>query len=330
MVAVAAGGGLLWRRTDAKEASNFLPNLQVDSATSSFQTRFSAAIATSAVDSVAKSISSALGAVQDGMRAQIEKPFVGDFLQQNPLLADESFGEPAVETHGSDEHLLKYGGRLLGGSTAQDGDRMKKAAAAQETLVRQATILDGCLDGGQYLPVFYMLKDEMVLSPVDISLTLGFTATPFIFKPGLAVASDRMPIFGRKRTPYLAGSMLLVAGTYAGASLAQSYAGLLGFLSLNTFSRCLMSAVLQGMVVEVARQQGRDEVSAVVGDFFGLKTCAALFSAFCSSLLIGKMGSRSALRVYACAPILMLAGIGRCEQAGGACASVLSERHMWD
>ncbi|CAK9078538.1 unnamed protein product [Durusdinium trenchii] len=203
MVAVAAGGGLLWRRTDAKEASNFLPNLQVDSATSSFQTRFSAAIATSAVDSVAKSISSALGAVQDGMRAQIEKPFVGDFLQQNPLLADESFGEPAVETHGSDEHLLKYGGRLLGGSTAQDGDRMKKAAAAQETLVRQATILDGCLDGGQYLPVFYMLKDEMVLSPVDISLTLGFTATPFIFKPGLAVASDRMPIFGRKRTPYL-------------------------------------------------------------------------------------------------------------------------------
>lgn len=92
------------------------------------------------------------------MRAQIEKPFVGDFLQQNPLLADESFGEPAVETHGSDEHLLKYGGRLLGGSTAQDGDRMKKAAAAQETLVRQATILDGCLDGGQYLPVFYMLK----------------------------------------------------------------------------------------------------------------------------------------------------------------------------
>lgn len=47
------------------------------------------------------------------------------------------------------------------------------------------------------------LEDELILSPVDISLTMGFTAMPFILKPGLAVASDRMPIFGRKRTPYL-------------------------------------------------------------------------------------------------------------------------------
>ncbi len=46
-------------------------------------------------------------------------------------------------------------------------------------------------------------QEELILSPVDISLTMGFTAMPFILKPGLAVASDRLPIFGRKRTPYL-------------------------------------------------------------------------------------------------------------------------------
>ena len=128
-----------------------------------------------------------------------------------------------------DAYAVKYGGRLLGGSNP-------KSAAAQEALVHQATLLDGCLDGGQYLPIFYTLKvgpwcvacgawqDELALSPVDISLTLGITALPFILKPGLAVVSDRWPIFGRKRTPYLAGSLILVAGTYAGASVAQSYA----------------------------------------------------------------------------------------------------------
>lgn len=48
-----------------------------------------------------------------------------------------------------------------------------------------------------------VIQEELILSPVDISLTMGFTAMPFILKPGLAVASDRLPIFGRKRTPYL-------------------------------------------------------------------------------------------------------------------------------
>ena len=122
--------------------------------------------------------------------------------------------------------------------------------------------------------------------------------------------------------------MILVAGTYAGASLAQSYSSLLGFLSLNTFGRCLMSAVLQGMVVELARQEGK-EVSAVVGDFFGLKTLTALFSALFSSMVIGRLGSRSALRVCAVAPLVMLAGIGRCEREGGELAFVLSDTQAW-
>eukprot|EP00435_Cladocopium_sp_Y103_P026760 s1698_g6.t1 len=329
MVAVAVGGGWAWRPRGAKEAQHFLPDVEVD------------ALRTSDADATVKGgvsapISSAIDAIQNGIndiKAQLEKSanFVTEaikaafFTGSKSLLPLESEDlKTEEETTQHDEHLRRYGGRLLGGSEC---DRTQKAASAQETLVRQATVLDGCLDGGQYLPVFYILKDELILSPVNISLTMGFTAMPFILKPGLAVASDRLPIFGRKRTPYLAGSMILVAGTYAGASLAQSYTSLLGFLSLNTFGRCLMSAVLQGMVVEVARQEGK-EVSAVVGDFFGLKTFTALFSALFSSMVIGKLGSRSALRVCAVAPLLMLAGIGRCEREGGELAFVLSDEQM--
>ena len=324
-VAVAVGGGWAWRPRGAKEAQHFLPDLQVDALKS-------AADAT-VKGGVAAPISSAIDAIQDGindLKAQLEKSasFVSEAIKAAFFTGNKSLppmedceGMETEETTQHDEHLRRYGGRLLGGSEC---DRAK-AARAQETLVRQATVLDGCLDGGQYLPVFYILKDELLLSPVNISLTMGFTAMPFILKPGLAVASDRLPIFGRKRTPYLAGSMILVAGTYAGASLAQSYSSLLGFLSLNTFGRCLMSAVLQGMVVELARQEGK-EVSAVVGDFFGLKTFTALFSALFSSMVIGRLGSRSALRVCAMAPLLMLAGIGRCEREGGELAFVLSDQ----
>ena len=112
---------------------------------------------TSAVDGVAKSITHALGAIQDGIKAQIDRSkALCNALRRDPAMDDV---KESLETNGGvhqvDEHLLKYGGRLLGGS---QGDRIKQAAAAQETLVRQATVLDGCLDGGQYLPVFYMLK----------------------------------------------------------------------------------------------------------------------------------------------------------------------------
>jgi len=325
-VAIAVGGGWAWRPRGAKEAHHFLPDLELEALKSDDAT---------VKGGVERPISGAIDAIQDGindLKAQLEKSanFVTEaikaaFFTRNksllPIVEDHESMKETEETTQHDEHLRRYGGRLLGGSAC---DRAK-AASAQETLVRQATVLDGCLDGGQYLPVFYILKDELILSPVNISLTMGFTAMPFILKPGLAVASDRLPIFGRKRTPYLAGSMILVAGTYAGASLAQSYSSLLGFLSLNTFGRCLMSAVLQGMVVELARQEGK-EVSAVVGDFFGLKTFAALFSALFSSMVIGRLGSRSALRVCAMAPLVMLAGIGRCEREGGELAFVLSDQ----
>ena len=337
MVAIAAGGGLVWRRTNAKEVSTFLPNVQADLLTIEPQSPLASSRDLNALNQNAW-ISSAIDAIQGGIHGisfHLNKPVQllkeglgrGSLTRLNKSLCSFMVTEQVPkETNGldggsmEDEHVRKYGGRLLGGSD----ERTTKATAAQEALLHQATVLDGCLDGGQYLPIFYILKEELILSPVDISLTMGFTAMPFILKPGLAVASDRLPIFGRKRTPYLAGSMILVAGTYAGASVAQSYASLLGFLSMNTFGRCLMSAVLQGMVVEVARKEGKDEISAVVGDFFGLKTCAALFSALFSSFLIGKLGSRSALRMCACAPLLMLAGIGRCEREGGELAFVLS------
>ena len=201
------GGGCAWRPRGAKEAHHFLPDLELEA--------LKLAADATVKGGAERPVSSAIDAIQDGindLKAQLEKSanFVAEaikaafFTRTKSLLGiveDHENMNETEETTQRDEHLRRYGGRLLGGSEC---DRAK-AACAQETLVRQATVLDGCLDGGQYLPVFYILKDELILSPVNISLTMGVTAMPFILKPGLAVASDRLPIFGRKRTPYLAG-----------------------------------------------------------------------------------------------------------------------------
>ncbi|CAJ1383940.1 unnamed protein product [Effrenium voratum] len=205
VVGAVAHGGHVWRQTTADEAASFLPTLGASTPCAS------------GLLNASNFLSTALRAVQDGFQFQLKSAY-GAGTKQDVANVDDA-----------DAHVLRYGGRLLGGSDNydNDADRTKRAVAAQESLVRQATVLDGCCDGGQYLPIFYILKDELHLNPVDISLAMGFSSLPFMLKPALAMASDRMPIFGRKRTPYLAGSMLLVAGTYAGASLAQSYASVL-------------------------------------------------------------------------------------------------------
>ena len=94
-------------------------------------------------------LSTALRAVQDGFQFQLKSAY-GAGTKQDVANVDDA-----------DAHVLRYGGRLLGGSDNydNDADRTKRAVAAQESLVRQATVLDGCCDGGQYLPIFYILKD---------------------------------------------------------------------------------------------------------------------------------------------------------------------------
>ena len=121
-------------------------------------------------------ISSAIDAIQGGIHGisfHLNKPVQllkeglgrGSLTRLNKSLCSFMVTEPVLkETNGldggsmEDEHVRKYGGRLLGGSD----ERTTKATAAQEALLHQATVLDGCLDGGQYLPIFYILKAHEV------------------------------------------------------------------------------------------------------------------------------------------------------------------------
>uniref|UniRef100_A0A7S4UZ25 Uncharacterized protein n=2 Tax=Alexandrium monilatum TaxID=311494 RepID=A0A7S4UZ25_9DINO len=206
----------------------------------------------------------------------------------------------------SDAHVARYGGRLLGG---QDGTLEQRRGQ----LIQCATLLDGVLEGGLQLPVFYLLKDGLHLGPVDLSLTMGLLVVPWALKPGLALLSDRVPVFGRRRTPHLAAGAVLVAGACLGASLATSYVGTVGMLSLNTLGRCFLSAALQGIVVEVARPQGERGCARATGDFFLLKTSGALGSALASSLLVAVSGPRSALQGLAVLPLCLLTAAARYE-----------------
>eukprot|EP00933_Yihiella_yeosuensis_P049321 TRINITY_DN4609_c0_g3_i1.p1 TRINITY_DN4609_c0_g3~~TRINITY_DN4609_c0_g3_i1.p1 ORF type:complete len:624 (-),score=80.62 TRINITY_DN4609_c0_g3_i1:209-2080(-) len=330
-VRIAEGGGARWRRTTHSEAAVFIAEVKwsTTNEAKAKQSPTRKRLLPSRSLSVFKEPSEDLFSLIPCCRPQLTDS-TESTRSSRRCKASDLVGSLELER---DAFVERYGGRLLGGAAEGsneegedfENERIKAAYKNQERLIGQITIFDGLLDGGQYLPIFYMLKDEFFLSPVNISLATGMFSLPFVLKPAVAMMSDGMPICGRKRTPYLVASMLIIAGSYAAASVVSDYSRVLACLTLNTLGRCCMSAVLQGMVVEVGRTKGHEPSTRLVGDFFLYKTCGALVSALGTSLLLARTSHRKVLRLGAGVPLLMLLSIGHLEANGGEVSLALSE-----
>src|ERR687885_781858 len=61
------------------------------------------------------------------------------------------------------------------------------------------------------LSVSFFLKDELALSPAQVSALMGIAALPWVVKPVFGFISDGLPVFGYRRRPYLILSGLLGA-----------------------------------------------------------------------------------------------------------------------
>jgi hypothetical protein len=53
------------------------------------------------------------------------------------------------------------------------------------------------------LAVNFFLKDELLLSPVQVSAMMGIVSIPWMIKPLFGFISDSAPIFGYRRRSYL-------------------------------------------------------------------------------------------------------------------------------
>ncbi len=88
------------------------------------------------------------------------------------------------------------------------------------------------------LAVSFFLKDELGLSPAEVSALFGIVVLPWIIKPLFGFFSDGFPIFGYRRRPYLIlsgilGTLAWVAmATVVHSSLAATTAILLSSLSV--------------------------------------------------------------------------------------------------
>ncbi|KAH8584255.1 folate biopterin transporter [Cryptosporidium sp. chipmunk genotype I] len=145
------------------------------------------------------------------------------------------------------------------------------------TITKFVIFLVGFSDGLTHLAtlaIYYLLKDDLHLSPPEVSVIYAIPAIPWFLKP----------LFGMRRKPYLIFfSILQVIGFLLLATNADTVFKAATCLLLISISAAFCSSIAEALVVETSGINGGAET---VSDYFGSKALGALTTAYFSGSLL--------------------------------------------
>ncbi|MBN3909187.1 MAG: folate/biopterin family MFS transporter [Nostoc sp. NMS1] len=156
------------------------------------------------------------------------------------------------------------------------------------------------------LAVSFFLKDELLLSPVQVSALLGIVFLPWMIKPVFGFISDGLPIFGYRRRPYLILSGIL--GTASWMSLATvvytSWAATLA-IALSSLSVAMSDVIVDSLVVERARGESQAKAGSLQSLCWGASAIGGLITAYFSGLLLQYFTTRTVFGITALFPLIV-------------------------
>ncbi|MEH2025993.1 folate/biopterin family MFS transporter [Nostoc sp.] len=156
------------------------------------------------------------------------------------------------------------------------------------------------------LAVSFFLKDELMLSPVQVSALLGIVFLPWMIKPVFGFISDGLPIFGYRRRPYLILSGIL--GTASWVSLATivdtSWAATLA-IALGSLSVAMSDVIVDSLVVERARGESQAKAGSLQSLCWGASAIGGLITAYFSGLLLQYFTTRTVFGITALFPLIV-------------------------
>jgi folate/biopterin transporter len=158
------------------------------------------------------------------------------------------------------------------------------------------------------LAVSFFLKDELLLSPVQVSALFGIVALPWIIKPVFGFISDGLPIFGYRRRPYLVLSGIL--GAISWVSLATivhtSWAATIA-IALGSLSVAVSDVIVDSLVVERARAESQADAGSLQSLCWGASAVGGLITAYLSGVLLEHFTTRTVFLITAFFPLIVSA-----------------------
>ncbi len=156
------------------------------------------------------------------------------------------------------------------------------------------------------LAVSFFLKDELGLSPAEVSALFGIVVLPWVIKPVFGFFSDGFPIFGYRRRPYLILSGMLGALAWVGmATVVHSSWAAVTAILLSSLSVAVSDVIVDSLVVERARAESQAEAGSLQSICWGASAFGGLITAYFSGFLLEHFTTRTVFWITATFPLIV-------------------------
>lgn len=158
------------------------------------------------------------------------------------------------------------------------------------------------------LAVSFFLKDDLGLSPAEVSSLLGIVSIPWMVKPLFGFLSDGLPILGYRRRPYLILSGFLgVASWVALATIVHSALGATLAIALGSLSIAVSDVIVDSIVVERARKESHGAAGSLQSLCWGASAVGGLLTAYFSGSLLQQFSTQTVFLITATFPLIVSA-----------------------
>ena len=156
------------------------------------------------------------------------------------------------------------------------------------------------------LAISFFLKDELGLSPAEVSALVGVAMLPWMVKPLFGFISDGLPIAGYRRRPYLILAGLLGALSWVAlATVVDSAGTAVAAIALGSFSIAFSDVIVDSLVVERARSESLGTAGSLQSLCWGSTALGGLLTAYFSGSLLQHFSPRTVFGITAVFPLII-------------------------
>ncbi len=156
------------------------------------------------------------------------------------------------------------------------------------------------------LAVSFFLKDDIALSPAEVSALMGIAALPWTIKPVFGFMSDGLPIFRYRRRPYLILSGVLGAIAWlAMATVVDTALKATLTILLSSLSVAISDVIVDSLVVERARDESQGEAGTLQSLAWGASSIGAIITAYLGGMLLEHTSAQTIFTITATFPLIV-------------------------
>lgn len=168
--------------------------------------------------------------------------------------------------------------------------------------ILSAYFVQGAL-GISRLAVSFFLKDELSLSPAQMSAIMGVAVTPWLIKPLYGFLSDSLPLFGSRRRAYLLiAATIGVASWFSLGTVVDSIFPATVAIIGTSMSVAVSDVVVDSIVVERVRPLPMSRSASLQSLCWSTSAIGGLLSAYFSGSLLQTLSPRTVFVLTALLP----------------------------